>query len=131
MKPTTTTFSNTGIRCIVIFMTLSLGNPTNSEEAPTLRPNIAPRVILDPSIGRRCEALLSERRTKLLRKNRILQLMEKNSILQKKTPAHKKSILEKLVANHGELSNELTIVKTQIESDEENIVRKGCPGIQL
>lgn len=87
--------------------------------------------ILDPGVSRRCDLLLEKRQEKLKIKQRIVALIEQNKKLQKRTPENKKVIKEKLEANLGRLERELDLTKTQIQYQEENIVRKGCPGIAL
>lgn len=88
-------------------------------------------VITDPSIARRCEILTETRNQKLINKQRILSLIERNKYLQKVTPENKVTLKRKLELNLGHLEHELTLTQTQIQFHEENIVRKGCPGISL
>lgn len=88
-------------------------------------------VINDPSISRRCELLTESRKEKIAHKQRILGLIERNRHLQEITPENKKTVKKKLEVNLGHLEHELTLTQTQIQYQEENIVRKGCPGISL
>lgn len=88
-------------------------------------------VINDPSISRRCELLTETRQEKIANKQRILALIERNRHLQEITPANKVTVKKKLEVNLGHLEHELTLTQTQIQFHEENIVRKGCPGISL
>jgi hypothetical protein len=88
-------------------------------------------VITDPSISRRCELLTEKRQEKIANKQRILALIERNKHLQKITPENKVSVKHKLETNLGHLEHELILTQTQIQYQEENIVRKGCPGISL
>lgn len=88
-------------------------------------------VITDPSTSRRCELLTQARQEKIGNKQRILAMIERNKHLQKITPENKESVKKKLEINLGHLEHELTLVMTQIQFHEENIVRKGCPGITL
>jgi hypothetical protein len=88
-------------------------------------------VINDPSISRRCEILSEARLEKITHKQRILGLIERNKHLQKISPENKVSIKRKLETNLGHLEHELDLTLTQIQFHEENIVRKGCPGISL
>lgn len=88
-------------------------------------------VINDPSISRRCEILTEKRQEKIANKQRILAMIERNKHLQKITPENKVSIKKKLETNLGHLEHELVLTKTQIQFQEETIVRKGCPGISL
>jgi hypothetical protein len=88
-------------------------------------------VITDPSIGRRCEILTENRDEKVAQKQRILALIERNKYLQKKTPENKISVKNKLEINLGHLEHELSLAINQIQFQEETIIRKGCPGINL
>lgn len=88
-------------------------------------------VITDPSISRRCELLTEKRQEKIANKQRILAMIERNKHLQKITPENKVTVKRKLEVNLGHLEHELILTQTQIQYQEENIVRKGCPGITL
>jgi hypothetical protein len=88
-------------------------------------------VITDPNISRRCDIVTSAREEKLANKQRILDLIERNKHLQKVTPENKVTIKHKLENNLGHLEHELRLTLQQIQFHEENIVRKGCPGISL
>lgn len=88
-------------------------------------------VITDPSISRRCELLTEKRQEKLANKQRILAMIERNKHLQKIAPENKITLKRKLEVNLGHLEHELKLTLTQIQYHEENIVRKGCPGIAL
>jgi len=88
-------------------------------------------VITDPSISRRCEVLTETRTEKIANKQRILSLIERNKHLQKITPINKITVKRKLEVNLGRLEHELSLTQAQIQFQEENIVRKGCPGISL
>lgn len=58
-------------------------------------------------------------------------MIERNKHLQKISPENKVSIKQKLEINLGHLEHELSLTQTQIQYQEENIVRKGCPGVTL
>ena len=88
-------------------------------------------VITDPSISRRCELLTESRKEKIANKQRILAMIERNKHLQNINPENKVTLKKKLETNLGHLEHELTLILTQIQYHEENIVRKGCPGITL
>ncbi len=88
-------------------------------------------VINDPSISRGCELLSETRREKIANKQRILAMIERNRNLQELSPINKVKVKKKLEVNLGHLEHELTLTLTQIQFQEENIVRKGCPGISL
>lgn len=88
-------------------------------------------VITDPSISRRCDLLTETRKEKIANKQRILAMIERNKHLQEITPDNKVTLKKKLEVNLGHLEHELTLTLTQIQYQEENIVRKGCPGVTL
>jgi hypothetical protein len=88
-------------------------------------------VITDPSISRRCELLSEKRQEKIANKQRILALIARNKHLQNITPENKITVKNKLEVNLGHLEHELVLTQTQIQYQEESIVRKGCPGISL
>ena len=88
-------------------------------------------VITDPSISRRCELLTETRKEKIANKQRILAMIERNKHLQKIAPENKVTVKKKLEVNLGHLEHELSLTLIQIQYQEENIVRKGCPGVTL
>lgn len=111
----------------VLIALLLLSSPIFKSEGSDYRRT----VITDPNISRRCEILTEKRKEKLATKQRIQSLIDKNKHLQKITPIEKVSIKEKLQVNLGHLEHELELAVTQIQYQEETIVRKGCPGITL
>ena len=88
-------------------------------------------VITDPAISRRCSALIKQREEKIDHKQKIQSLLERSKRLLKLTPKERKTILSKLTKNRKRLKRELKLTLNQIQNKEENIVRKGCPGITL
>ena len=88
-------------------------------------------IITDPSISRRCELLSDKRTEKIANKQRILALIERNKHLQKIAPDNKITVKKKLETNLGHLEHELILTNTQIQYQEEILIRKGCPGINL
>ncbi|MCF8059374.1 MAG: hypothetical protein K9K67_08760 [Bacteriovoracaceae bacterium] len=88
-------------------------------------------VITDPSISRRCSALIKQRNQKIDHKQKIRGLVERSKRLIKLTPPERKSLLVKLRKNYKSLTNELRHTLNQIQNKEESIIRKGCPGIIL
>ncbi len=113
-------------RICLLFLSFLVGNTSTSFAEDYKR-----TVITDPSISRRCELLTEKRQEKIANKQRILALIERNKHLQKITPENKITVKRKLEVNLGHLEHELVLTQTQIQFHEENIVRKGCPGITL
>jgi hypothetical protein len=113
-------------RISLLFLIISVGiTPLFSAE------DYKRTVIIDPSISRRCEILTEARKEKISNKQRIMAMIERNKHLQRITPENKVTVKRKLEINLGHLEHELTLSLTQIQFHEENIVRKGCPGITL
>ena len=110
----------------VLFLIFSIGHNVMSHAEDYKR-----TVITDPSISRRCDILAETRKEKIANKQRILALIERNKHLQNITPDNKISVKKNLENNLGHLEHELTLVLTQIQFQEENIVRKGCPGVTI
>lgn len=88
-------------------------------------------VITDPAISRRCSALIDQRQQKIDHKQKIQSLLERSKRLLKLTPRERKTLLTKLAKNRKQLKRELKLTQNQIQNKEENIIRKGCPGITL
>ena len=112
------------ISFIILSILIKIANPCFAEDYKRT-------VITDPSISRKCQLLTETRKEKIANKQRILAMIERNKRLQKITPENKVSIKTKLEINLGHLEHELSLTQTQIQYQEENIVRKGCPGVTL
>lgn len=87
--------------------------------------------ITNPSTSRQCEILGETRKQKIFNKQRLLAMIQRNKHLQSITPDNRESIKKKLEINLGRLTHELELSQTQIQFNEEKLVRKGCPGIVL
>lgn len=88
-------------------------------------------VVTDPSISRRCGALMGKRNLKIDHKQKLKTLVIRNQKIQKIVPNEKRSIKQSLQKNLRHLEHELKLTLVQIQNQEENIIRKGCPGITL
>jgi len=88
-------------------------------------------IIHDPAVSRRCKALLSERTEKIKLQQKLNSLLLRNQKLQHKSKPNQKSVKTRLELNHVQVKNNLRLVQMRLKSMEENIVRKGCPGITL
>ncbi len=88
-------------------------------------------VISDPAVSRRCKALLNERadKIKVLQTNQALVL--RNKRLQKELKPKQKTLKSRLELNLFQLKNNLRLSQIALKGMEENIVRKGCPGLAL
>ncbi|MEI8348111.1 MAG: hypothetical protein WCG27_11635 [Pseudomonadota bacterium] len=87
--------------------------------------------ITDPSISAHCRAMLREREDKVKFRQKIGALILRNKNLQVKTPVQKKSILLNLHENLLRLEREYYLSRLQIQQMTENVIKRGCPGINL
>lgn len=88
-------------------------------------------IITDPSISRRCDALVEARNDKLSYKQRIQALLKRCERLLKMAPPEKRTLVKKLSRTKGHLEQELQLAVDKLQNQEEDIIRKGCPGISL
>jgi hypothetical protein len=88
-------------------------------------------VIIDPTISKRCKSLISQRNEKILTKQKINSLLQRNSKLIKHALKSKVTAIKRLEITKSSLNNNLRLTKFRIKAMEENIVRKGCPGIAI
>ena len=103
----------------------------NAESAAVNDDKFVGSIITDPAISRRCEDLLENRKKKILHKNKLLSLLDRNRRLLKSVTPEKVSIIHKLEDNFNDLRRELYNTRQQISYADEDIVKKGCPGIIL
>ncbi len=117
---------------IIFFLLLSFIGPSAWAQAPARGQNeFSVNVITDPAISRRCQRLLQERNEKVSLRQKLSTLLARNERLAKIAPPEKKSIGRELHANQLGINKELRLVNLRIQRYEEDIIRKGCPGIQL
>lgn len=88
-------------------------------------------VITDPIISRRCKSLLKERTKKIRIRQKLNAMILRNEKLQKSLEPKQKVAQQKLELNKTQLKNNLRLTAIRVQSMEENIIRKGCPGIRL
>lgn len=88
-------------------------------------------LLRDPAISIRCKALMRERDEKIAIRQKLTSLLERSKSIKKSAPSNRKSALTNLEITQGEIQNYLRFVSLRVRSMEENIVRKGCPGIAL
>jgi hypothetical protein len=89
------------------------------------------KIIIDPAVSRRCEALLKSRNQNITNKQKLYSLIERNRRALKEISRERKSWKQKLRTNQIELNKRLKLTLFQIEKEEEQIIRKGCPGVPL
>lgn len=88
-------------------------------------------IITDPAISRRCKAMLKDRSEKIQVQQKINALLMRNEKLQRRARPTQKLVKQELTLNHTRLENNLRLTKFRIKSMEEDIIRKGCPGISI
>ena len=82
-----------------------------------------------PTSSGHCELLIERREQRLDTKQKLKSLLERNTRLFRSVPLAKKSVKRKLEFNRSEIKFKLKQNLYQIQTVEENIIRKGCPGI--
>lgn len=88
-------------------------------------------VITDPAVSRRCKALIGNRDEKVRYQQKLNFLLLRNQKVRQKTKVNQTTLRNRLDLNQVQIKNRLRLTKMRLQSMEENIVRKGCPGIVL
>lgn len=88
-------------------------------------------IIRDPVISRRCKSLLTDRSKKIRIQQKLNSMLLRNQKLQDQLKPQQKVAKQRLVLNRTQLKNNLKLTQIRIQSMEESIIRKGCPGITL
>ena len=88
-------------------------------------------VIQDPVISRRCKSLLKDRANKIKVQQKLNSMILRNEKLQAQLKPNQKVALNKLTLHKTQLTNNSRLAAVRLKAMEENIVRKGCPGITL
>ena len=88
-------------------------------------------IIKDPTVSRRCKSLINQRNEKIKTKQKINSLLQRNNKLIKRARKKQVSASKRLEITKTSLTNSLRLTKFRIKAMEENIVRKGCPGISI
>ncbi len=92
---------------------------------------VGDNVLEDPMVSYRCKELIQERNAKVTAKQRLKSLIERNKKLVKKTPEYKKTTLSRFNASRAKLDMAFNESIIRIKEMEENIIRSGCPGINI
>jgi siroheme synthase len=88
-------------------------------------------VLDDPMVSLHCKELIKERNMKLDVKHRLNSFLQRNRDLIKRSPKNKKTAILTLESNQKKVKTALHDTLVRIKQMEENIVRNGCPGINL
>ncbi|MBT3984633.1 MAG: hypothetical protein HOE90_24970 [Bacteriovoracaceae bacterium] len=89
------------------------------------------KVVTDPSIGKRCHEMEGRRKRKIEYKQKTYFLLQKNRTLRAKTPVYMLKLRRRLAQLHNDLNQRHHLITLQIQNLEEEIIRKGCPGIPI
>ena len=87
--------------------------------------------ITDPMITLKCNHLFDKRAEKVELRQKAKGLLWRNRNLLQKTPVNKERGLNRLKYTSQRLKQEITILSLKISRLEEELIRKGCPGIRL
>ena len=88
-------------------------------------------LIRDPIVSQRCKALLTERDQKIRIKQKLNALLLRNQKLQKELKPTQKITLKRLQLNEIQLRNNFRLTEIKVRAMDEDIIRKGCPGVTL
>ena len=88
-------------------------------------------IITDPAVSKRCKYLIDRRNDKIQVQQRLNSLLQRSEKLLLRTKPEEKSIKTNLEFAKTRIENTLSLTKLKVRKMEENIVRKGCPGISL
>lgn len=88
-------------------------------------------LIRDPIVSRRCKALLGERDQKVKIKQRLNALLLRNKKLQKSLKPTQEITMKRLQLNEIQLRNNYRLTEIKVKAMDEDIIRKGCPGVTL
>jgi len=88
-------------------------------------------IIKDPSVSRRCKSLIEARNEKIRTHQKLNALLNRSKKLNKIVKKNQITAKSRIDLTKTEISNNIRLTKLRIKTMEENIVRKGCPGISL
>ncbi len=111
------------IFCYILLMTLCANASASSD--------LLKELLSDPNVSLRCKEMLEDRNGKIQLRQKISALIERNISLFKNLKEQQKHMRLRLKANYRLLKNELYIANLQVQSQEEMIIRQGCPGLNL
>lgn len=80
----------------------------------------------------RCQELLTKRTKKMEFISKLESLKQRNRKLLESFKKDRRILSQdRLKRNHKRIDRELTVAEMNLKNMEENIIRKGCPGVQL
>ena len=96
-----------------------------------LQESLTRSAIEDPSVSRRCKKLLERRNELVTVRKKLNGFLTRSERLENITPENKKTIKSKLKMTKHNIKKELHLANLRIQSMEEDLVLKGCPGVRL
>lgn len=94
-------------------------------------PSLQAPLLKAPVFSSRCQKLLKKRDKELVHKQKLMALFERNVLLDKNLPLSGLKTRQKLKDNRKKIKNLVRLSLVKIRNQEENIIKKGCPGIRL
>ena len=88
-------------------------------------------LITDPSFSIRCEKLIAERKRQIQLKQKTDLLIERSEKLLKSAETKRELAINRLNFIYTRLNQEQRLLQHKISRQEEDIIRKGCPGITI
>ncbi|MBF0297138.1 MAG: hypothetical protein HQK51_00325 [Oligoflexia bacterium] len=88
-------------------------------------------VIINPKISSRCDELIKTRDNRIMLKQKAVSLSQRIEKLKQQVPINKKTLVKKLEYISNRVSQQIQLMNLQAKNLEEDIVRRGCPGISL
>lgn len=88
-------------------------------------------VIRDPAISKRCKSLIEARNEKIRTHQKLNALLKRSQKLERTVKKNQMTAKQRVDITKTEIYNYIRLTKLRIKTMEENIVRKGCPGISL
>ncbi|MBL7666231.1 MAG: hypothetical protein JNM93_13930 [Bacteriovoracaceae bacterium] len=89
------------------------------------------QILEDPMVSLYCKEMIAERNDKITVKQKLNELLQRSQKLRKAAPTNKKLAALKLDLSQKQIEMDLQSTVIRIREMEENIVRGGCPGINL
>jgi hypothetical protein len=88
-------------------------------------------IIRDPTVSRRCKSLIEARNEKIRAHQKLNALLKRSEKIQKMAKDNQVTARQRIEITQNEIENNLRLSELRIKTMEEDIVRKGCPGISL
>lgn len=88
-------------------------------------------LITDPKLSSRCQDLLRSRNYKTHLRQKSITLLDRTKRLTDKTPDKRQKLLKKFQFISTELQHKVTILTVEVEHLQEEMIRRGCPGLIL